>query len=172
MKREEVAPRESTPSSGALQPGGTPPPPSVAREAASKESTPPVLESQGSIPSPVLEPQDALQPGGTSPLSSAAREPTSQESTPSVLSRVPLSQLVPMIDLSRFRRLQCPEWVWELVAGRPLPQFAMDLRFESRFFLNVKEGVPLTEFQADELLCLIKKGKFNFGQPLMFHPWK
>ena len=163
--------KESATSSGAPQPGGTPPPTSVGREAASQESPPLVSESQGSSPSPVSEPQEAPQPGGTPPPSNATREPTPQDSTSTVSSRGSLSQLVPITDVSRFRRLRCPEWVWELVAGQPLPEFATGLRFESRFFLNVKAGVPLTVFQADELLHLIRKGRLKLGQKLVSNPW-
>ena len=88
-----------------------------------------------STPSFVPEPQVALQP------SSAARETAPQDPSPPAS---PLSQMVPMVDMSPYRDYRCPDWVWELPPGLPVPPIAEPLRNESRALRGVRLGVPLS----------------------------
>ena len=132
-----------------VQPLRSLPPP--VPDAATRESTPPSGARQPSTPP--VSPQ-----GSTSP---PVPEP-----------QVLLSQLVPVTDMSRFRRLRCPDWVWELAAGQPLPEFAQEIRFQSRTLLSARVGVPLTASQVNELLGHIRRGVLKVGGQLLPCPWQ
>ena len=133
------------------------------------QDPPPILLLQWEeVRSMKLKSREVVPQEPTPPSVSEAQGAPTSGDTPSPPEFPPFDEnhpLVPRVDMSPYKDLKCPEWVWEVTAGRPVPgDTAPYLRRESEVLADCKEDVPLTPLQIRELLDLIKDGSLWFQQ--------